>query len=67
MDGVGGIARTFVVVLVALSVNIVLDVAFDLPMLVRWGVALVVVLAMTTLFEVARRRANRRQVDRSPS
>ncbi|WP_380164009.1 hypothetical protein [Jannaschia sp. R86511] len=61
------IARTAAVVLVALAVNIVLDVSFDLPVLARWGVALAVVILLTTLLEVARRRSTRRRLDRSPS
>lgn len=67
MNGAAGIARTAVVVLVALAVNVALDVAFDLPMLVRWAVALVVVLALTALLETGRRRRSRQQLDPSSS
>ena len=38
-------------------VNVVLDIAFDLPMLTRWGIALTVVLACVVLLEAVRRRA----------
>lgn len=49
------------IVVVALLVNFVLDVAFDLPMLVRWGIALAVVLILTLLIELVRRRAGAQQ------
>lgn len=58
-----GTIRTFATVVVALLANFVLDVAFDLPMLVRWGIALAVVLLLTLLIEVVRRRAGAQQTD----
>lgn len=48
--------RVFLIVLVALSANLVLDVAFDLPMLGRWGIALTVMLLLTFVVEVVHRR-----------
>lgn len=62
-----GTIRTGVVVVVALLVNLSLDAAFDLPMLVRWGIALAVVLLLTLLIEVVRRRAGAQQTDQGQS
>ncbi|TFV64799.1 hypothetical protein E4P41_00770 [Geodermatophilus sp. DF01-2] len=59
-----GTIRTLATVVVAFLINLVLDVAFDLPMLVRWGIALTVVLLLAFLVEVVRRRAAVRQTDR---
>lgn len=60
-----GALRTLAIVVVALLANILLDVAFDLPMLVRWGIVLAVVLLLTYLIEVVRRRAAAQQADRA--
>lgn len=49
--------RTVLTVLIALAVNVILDAAFDLPMLVRWGIALGAVLAVVAVIEAIRRRA----------
>ena len=51
-----GPVRMLATVGVALLTNLVLDLAFDLPVLVRWAIALTVVLLLTVSFELARRR-----------
>ncbi|GAA2721121.1 hypothetical protein [Cellulomonas aerilata] len=52
-----GTLRTLPTLVLAVLVNIALDVAFDLPMLVRWSIALIVVLVPVALIEAHRRRA----------
>jgi hypothetical protein len=52
----GGTLRTLATVVLVLVINLVLDVAFDLAMLVRWAVALFVVLLLTVAIPVVRRR-----------
>ncbi|MGY2080420.1 hypothetical protein [Modestobacter sp. SYSU DS0657] len=49
--------------LVALAGNAVLDLAFDLPMLVRWAVVVSVVLLASVLIEVRRRRVDASRAD----
>ena len=56
-----GTIRILATVVAALLINFVLDVAFDLPMLIRGGIALAVVLLLTLLIEVVRRRAAARK------
>lgn len=60
-----GVIRIFLIVLVALSANLVLDIAFELPMLARWGIALAVVLLLTFVVEVIHRRVGGRARDES--
>ncbi|WP_369134077.1 hypothetical protein [Modestobacter sp. I12A-02662] len=56
--GVEGALRTLVTAVLVLAVNVVLDIALDLPVLVRWAVVLSVVLLVTVSFEAVRRRAD---------
>lgn len=51
-----GTIRTIVIVLVALVLNAVLDVAFGASLLVRLGVTVAVVVLLTGLIEAVRRR-----------
>ncbi len=62
-----GARRTLVTVVLALAVNVALDVAFDLPMLARWAVVLGVVLLVNLSIEAVRRRADAegRDLDRT--
>ncbi len=62
-----GARRTLVTVVLALAVNVALDVAFDLPMLARWAVVLCVVLLVNLSIEAVRRRADAegRDLDRT--
>ncbi len=52
-----GTLRMLPTLVLAFLVNAVLDVAFDLPMLVRWSIAATVVVVAVALIEVRRRRA----------
>ena len=56
MKRFGGALGTLATVVFGLLVNLILDVAFDLPMLVRWAIALIVLLLLTFSIEVVRRR-----------
>lgn len=60
-----GTIRALAAVVVALLANFVLDVVFDLPVLLRSGIAVAVVLVLTFLVEVVRRRAATQRTDRS--
>jgi hypothetical protein len=53
-----GALRTVATVVLALAINVVLDIAFDLPMLARWAIVLSVVLLVNLLIEAVRRRAD---------
>ncbi|SDF38995.1 hypothetical protein SAMN05660485_03241 [Blastococcus fimeti] len=57
MGGSEGALRLFATVVLALAVNAVLDIAFDLPVLARWAVAVAVVLLVGLLIGAVRRRA----------
>ncbi len=52
-----GTLRTLATLTIAFLVNALLDVAFDLPMLVRWSIAVTVVLVLVAVLDARRRRA----------
>ncbi|WP_369138300.1 hypothetical protein [Modestobacter versicolor] len=52
----GGALRTLVTVVLALAVNLVLDVAFDLTVPARWAVVVGVVLVADLAVQAVRRR-----------
>lgn len=51
-----GALRMLATVVLALAINVVLDLAYDLPMLARWTIVLSVVLLANLLIEALRRR-----------
>jgi hypothetical protein len=51
MTGPGRTLRTLAIVVVALAVNLALDVAFDLPVVVRWAIAVAAVLLLLRLLD----------------
>jgi hypothetical protein len=53
-----GSLRTLVTVVLALAINVVLDIALDLPMLARWAVVVSVVLLVSVVGEAVRRRVD---------
>jgi hypothetical protein len=58
MTGPGRTLRTLAIVVVALAVNLAVDVAFDLPVVVRWAIAVAAVLLLLRLLD--RRRSEPR-------
>jgi len=56
--------RALAVVILAVGANLVLDVALDPPLLVRWAVVVALLLLVTALVEVVQRRAAARRADR---
>ncbi len=62
-----GATRLLGTVVVALVANLVLDVAFDLPMLVRWGLALAAVLAVVAVLRAGGRRADVQRHEEGPA
>ena len=60
-----GPLRTLVTVVLALATNVVVDVAFDLPMLARWAIVVTVVLLVTLLLGALRRRVDAEATDRN--
>ena len=55
--------RALAVVILAVGANLVLDVALDPPLLVRWAVVVALLLLVTALVEVGQRRAAARRAD----
>lgn len=55
-----GAPRTAAIVVFALAANVALDIAFDLPMLVRWAIVLAVALLASVSIDVRRRRTHER-------
>lgn len=51
-----GTIRMLAMAAVAFLVNLILDVTLEMPMLVRWGIAVAVVLVLTLMVESLRRR-----------
>lgn len=51
-----GVIRLLWIVVVAFVVNAVVELVFAPPVVLRWGIALAVVLVVTAVFEAGRRR-----------